>query len=417
MRRATGCVRRMSCASPPRTPLASACSCCSARRTPRDRTTCSRRRAGRGDAAVGGIEFAALAQMWDTLKIDKESKAAATGYLRFHPCAARSRCDAQTAARLDSLWHSCARRGRPSPAKACLGPRPPPHLRGATSRSSTCSAGCAPPPARPCPSSLQGTRAPGLPGRRLRRPHSSSCTPSGTRAMTSRRRTRRSAARHRRRCRRLHRRRVERPSVRRRRVVRRRRSPSCSPLGAVTCGRSRISIRSLSAARSPRATSPRSSSTSPPSAELAAMPTKRTSEPLRILIAPAAALRSMGSDVRLPPLLTGCCRRGIELGVQQVARGSHHRCRLVAVPASATTRYTSAVPRPQRVRRVCAACVALRTASRRALRAAGTQLAPRWRRSAGGRPPISASRWTPLAAARRRPRLSEAMQCVGRTSP
>ena len=151
----------MSCASPPR------CRCtafesCSRRRTRRDRTTCSRRRAisPRAAAAVDGIEFAALVQMWDVLKIDKELQGRrAPGYnCDFILALARSRCDAQTAARLDSRLAQAARAGaahlrqkprrRASTAAAPAGRDTLAAPRALPAR--------APPPARPSPPPCRG---------------------------------------------------------------------------------------------------------------------------------------------------------------------------------------------------------------------------------------------------------------------
>ena len=196
MRRATGCVRRMSCASPPR------CRCtafesCSRRRTRRDRTTCSRRRAVARRPPSTALNSRRLSRCGTCSRSTRSCKAAARpattaiSSLRSHARAATRRPPHVSTA----VSHSCARRGRPSPAKAssaCLDCR---RTCGARhSRSSTCSAGCAPPPARPSPPPCRGRPNSWPSWTTAAAAFSSSCTPSGTRATLSRRRTRRSAA-------------------------------------------------------------------------------------------------------------------------------------------------------------------------------------------------------------------------------
>ena len=151
---------------------------------------------GGAAAAVDGIEFAALVQMWDVLKIDKELQGRrAPGYnCDFILALARSRCDAQTAARLDSRLAQLRAPGPPRSGKSLVGvPRRPPHLRGATLSQLHVLCRLRAAAGAPVPSSLQGT--PELLaflddgcGGLLEQP------PSGTRATLSRRRTRRSAA-------------------------------------------------------------------------------------------------------------------------------------------------------------------------------------------------------------------------------
>ena len=87
---------------------------------------------GGAAAAVDGIEFAALVQMQDVLKIDKElqgRRAPATTAIS----SLRSHARAQTTARLDSRLAQLRAPGPPISGKSLVGvPRLPPHLRGAT---------------------------------------------------------------------------------------------------------------------------------------------------------------------------------------------------------------------------------------------------------------------------------------------
>ena len=115
---------------------------------------------GGAAAAVDGIEFAALVQMWDVLKIDKELQGRrAPGYnCDFILALARARCDAQTAARLDSRLAQLRAPGPPISGKSLVGvPRLPPHLRGATLSQLHVLCRLRAAAGAPVPSSLQGT--------------------------------------------------------------------------------------------------------------------------------------------------------------------------------------------------------------------------------------------------------------------